>query len=181
MLHDEVGQLLTAAGLQLDVLRLDFGGQTPGLAQRTAEIQDLLEAAMAHVRDLSTDAHPNVVKRIGLRSALDRIAAQARLRGISLTVDISPGLQIPEAAAADFLAIATRSLAYSEYRGARNISLRVFQTTDAYVLEVLYDVASPNTLEILTRPGTPVSVTSDPCGSTTIRAEYSNALRGPAG
>ena len=46
---------------------------------------------------------------------------------------------------------------------------------------VLYDVASPDPLESLMRLGAPVSVSSDPCGSTTIRAHYLHGIRGSAG
>jgi len=42
-LHDEVAQVLSAAGLQLDILRMDLGDRVPEIAVRTAEIQELLE------------------------------------------------------------------------------------------------------------------------------------------
>ena len=38
-LHDEVGQVLSAVGLQLDALRHDFSSQMPELDQRAVDIQ----------------------------------------------------------------------------------------------------------------------------------------------
>ena len=45
-LHDEVGQVLSAVGLQLDVLKLDFQDRIPEIAERTVEIQKMLDRAV---------------------------------------------------------------------------------------------------------------------------------------
>src|SRR6185295_11298799 len=75
-LHDEVGQVLSAVGLQLDVLRLDFQKQAPEIAPRTIEIQKMLDLAMSQVRTLSYDLNPAVVERVGLQNALDRLVGR---------------------------------------------------------------------------------------------------------
>lgn len=77
-LHDEVGQVLSAVGLQLDALRHDFAAQAPDLNQRTAEIQQMLEPTIGRIRDLSNELNPSVVLRIGLQSALERLAGRFR-------------------------------------------------------------------------------------------------------
>ncbi len=76
-LHDEVGQILSAAGLQLDLLRMDCV-QVAGVVERVAEAQKLLEQAVAQVRDLSYALNPSIVERAGLNFALDRLVGRYR-------------------------------------------------------------------------------------------------------
>lgn len=78
LLHDELGQSLSAAGLQLDLLRMDLEDAAPTLPARTAEIQQLLERAMERVREFSRTLEPDVVGPAGLYAALDRLAGRTR-------------------------------------------------------------------------------------------------------
>ena len=55
LLHDDVSQILSAVGLQLDAMRMDFRGQAPGMDARASEIQELLEQAIEQLRDISND------------------------------------------------------------------------------------------------------------------------------
>jgi signal transduction histidine kinase len=77
-LHDEVGQSLSAAGLQLDLLRMDFEQAAPAIRARTAELQAMLETIMAGVREYSYELNPDIVERAGLHSALDRLVGRTR-------------------------------------------------------------------------------------------------------
>jgi signal transduction histidine kinase len=77
-LHDEVGQVLSAVGLQLDVLKLDFRGQLPEITPRIDEIQRALDRAVQEVRALSYDLNPAVVERAGLHFALERLVGRFR-------------------------------------------------------------------------------------------------------
>jgi signal transduction histidine kinase len=52
-LHDDVAQSLSAAGLQLDLLRMDLESTVPEIASRTAEIQSLLDEALRRVREFN--------------------------------------------------------------------------------------------------------------------------------
>jgi two-component system NarL family sensor kinase len=79
-LHDEVGQVLSAVGLQLDVLKLDYRQQTPAIVEQVNQIQEMLERAMTEVRALSYDLNPAVVERVGLQNALDRLIGRTRSR-----------------------------------------------------------------------------------------------------
>lgn len=78
LLHDEVGQVLSAVGLQLSVLRLDLQAKTPEIVERTAEIQAMLEQAVTQVRDLSYELNPAVVEKAGLHFALERLLGRLR-------------------------------------------------------------------------------------------------------
>ncbi|HTS50693.1 MAG TPA: histidine kinase [Bryobacteraceae bacterium] len=78
LLHDDVSQVLSAAGLQLDALRMDFRETAPGVDQRAAEIQDMLEQAIDHLREISNELSPSIAERAGLHFALDQMAGKAR-------------------------------------------------------------------------------------------------------
>jgi signal transduction histidine kinase len=73
LLHDDVGQVLSAVGLQLDVLKLDFKEDFPTLASRIDEIQQHLHHAMEQVRSISYRLNPAIVDRVGLEAALDHL------------------------------------------------------------------------------------------------------------
>jgi signal transduction histidine kinase len=78
LLHDRVGQTLSAAGLQLDLLRMDLAETAGPVPQRIGEIQDMLDTAMGLVRDVSRELNPAVAERLGLRAALDGLAGRLR-------------------------------------------------------------------------------------------------------
>src|SRR5579884_1541645 len=78
VLHDGVSQVLSAVGLQLDVVKMDFREQAPELVQRTAEIQAMLEKAIEELRGLSYELNPAIVERAGLAFALERLVGRFR-------------------------------------------------------------------------------------------------------
>ncbi len=78
VLHDEVGQVLSAIGLQLDLLRMDIKENLEEGSRRIAEIQKVLETAVGQVRDLSYELNPSIVERTGLPFALDRLVGRYR-------------------------------------------------------------------------------------------------------
>ncbi|MEO7652093.1 MAG: ATP-binding protein, partial [Bryobacteraceae bacterium] len=99
-LHDEVAQVLSGAGLQLDILRMDLESKAPEIAPRTAEIQDLLETVVRRIRDVSYELHPEIVERAGLQPALDMIAGRAREKfNGTLRLRYDSSLRIPVAIA----------------------------------------------------------------------------------
>jgi signal transduction histidine kinase len=55
ILHDDVAPLLAAAGLQLQIVRMDH----PETSAQVAEVLATLEAAMDHVRKLSQQLAPS--------------------------------------------------------------------------------------------------------------------------
>jgi signal transduction histidine kinase len=53
-LHDDIGPLLSAAGLRLQLLRMDF----PDTAERVREVTEVLDEAIGRVRALSQELRP---------------------------------------------------------------------------------------------------------------------------
>lgn len=111
ILHDEVGQGLSAAGLQLDLLRMDLEKEVPSISSRTGEVQQLLEKLMQRVREFSYELNPATVERTGLYPALDRLVGRLRHHfpgTLRLVADSS--LRVPSAAASALYKIAQEAL-----------------------------------------------------------------------
>jgi signal transduction histidine kinase len=106
-LHDNVGQNLTAFGLQLDLIRMDVQETAPDLCGRIQDVQKVLEEMMERVREYSYELNPATVERAGLRPALDRLAVRVRERftgAVRLNVDPSLKLDPKVASAMYFIA-----------------------------------------------------------------------------
>jgi len=101
-LHNVVGQNLAALGLQLDLVRMDLDGSLGAARDHLAEIQALLESIMEQVRNFSYELNPSAVERVGLRSALDRLAVRKREHfqgAVRIDVDASVSFQTKVAVA----------------------------------------------------------------------------------
>lgn len=101
-LHDNVGQNLTAFGLQLDLMRMDLEESAPEVCGRIREMQKVLEEMMEAVREYSYELNPATVERAGLRPALDRLATRLRERFSGIVrLNVDPSLKLdPKVAAA---------------------------------------------------------------------------------
>ncbi len=138
LLHDEVGQVLSAVGLQLDVMRLDFETNLPEIAPRTREIQQMLDEAVQRVRSLSYELNPSVVERAGLRLALEHLTArlQKNFAG-ALQLSYTPSSRIPPAVANAWYKIAELAVENAiRHASASNIKVQVKLTPSSVVLEV---------------------------------------------
>lgn len=111
LLHDEVGQVLSAVGLHLDVLRLDIKDRAPEIVGRTSEIQRMLEGAVQQVRRLSYQLCPEPLERAGLSAALRHLTGRAQqLFSGALEVDCPNSLNLPAAASLALYRIAEQAL-----------------------------------------------------------------------
>ncbi|MGA2182724.1 MAG: histidine kinase [Bryobacteraceae bacterium] len=138
VLHDGVSQVLSAVGLQLDVMRMDFREQAPGIVERTAEIQHMLEEAIAELRGLSYELNPSVVERAGLPFALDRLVGRFResYRG-TMRLFVDSAARVPENAAGTFYKLAEFALDnVVEHSQSNYAEVLVRQVRDKFVLEV---------------------------------------------
>jgi signal transduction histidine kinase len=112
VLHDDIGSLLAVAGLRLQLAKMDY----PEAAVRLAEIGEVLEGVVGHVRKLSRGVEPSPVRRTGLKNALLDLAEAAMeasraeskdhpRAGISVSYSVAAELP-PEISEAIYLATA---------------------------------------------------------------------------
>jgi signal transduction histidine kinase len=82
-LHDEVGQLLTALKLSLEMSMRPSGGEAP---QQPAEMLELVSELIGRVRELSLDLRPAMLDDLGLLPTLrwhfERYTAQTHIQVI---------------------------------------------------------------------------------------------------
>ncbi len=126
VLHENVGQVLTVVGLQLDVLRQDFSAAAPALSGRVADVQRLLEKAISDVRDLSYQLNPDIVPRSGLRYALDTLVGRMResAQGATIRFLMDSHVHLPLPVAVAMYEITARSLSNAvEHSGASLIEV----------------------------------------------------------
>jgi signal transduction histidine kinase len=152
LLHDDVSQVLSAVGLQLDAMRMDFREQTPGIDERAVEIQSMLEQAIEQLRDISNELNPSIVERAGLQFAMDRLAGKIRKNfNGSLRLQFDPAARIPTAIATTFYKIAEGAVENALARpGCSLIEIKLKRLQCEFVLEIRdngqLDEADPNTL-----------------------------------
>jgi signal transduction histidine kinase len=138
LLHDDVSQVLSAVGLQLDAMRMDFRDQAPGVDGRASEIQELLEQAIEQLRDITNELNPSIVERAGLQFALDRLIGKVRA-GFSgtLRLHFDPSLRVPTILAKAFYKIAECALDLAKATpGCSLIDIHVKRAQGEYVLEI---------------------------------------------
>jgi len=138
VLHDKVGQVLSAVGLQLDVMRMDFQEQAPGMAERTAAIQQMLEEVIVELRGLSYELNPSIVERAGLPFALDRLVGRFRESyGGNMRLFVDSSARVPENLASTFYKVAEFALDnVVEHSESDYAEVLVRQVRDRFVMEV---------------------------------------------
>ena len=138
LLHDDVSQVLSAVGLQLDAMRMDFREQAPNIDPRASEIQELLEQAIEQLRDITNELNPSIVERAGLQFALDRLIGKARA-GYSgtLRLHFDASLHVPTVLAKAFYKITECALDIAKSTpGCSLIDVHVKRAQGEYVLEI---------------------------------------------
>jgi len=137
-LHDDVSQVLSAVGLQLDALRMDFRDAAPALDQRAVELQQMLERAIEQLREISNALNPSIVERAGLHFALDRLVSKIRRRfSGALRLHFDGATHVPTAVAKTFYKITECALEDAVARpGCSAIDIQVKQSQGEFVLEL---------------------------------------------
>jgi len=138
VLHDDVSQVLSAVGLQLDAMRMDFRDQAPGIDARAVEIQAMLEQVIEQLRDISNELNPSIVERAGLQFALDRLAGKVRKTfSGSLRLYFDATARVPTAIATTFYKIAECALESAAGRpGCSSIDIQLKKGQGDFVLEI---------------------------------------------
>jgi signal transduction histidine kinase len=138
LLHDEIGQVLSAAGLHLDALRLDVQDRAPEIVGRTCEIQSILEGAVQQVRRLSYELCPEPLEHAGIGVALRHLIGrrQPSFSG-RLTADCPNSLDLPPAVSAALFRIAEQALDNAvRHSGASRVGLTLRAGRRGTTLEI---------------------------------------------
>ena len=154
VLHDDVGQVLSAVGLMLEALKLDHQQNAPELRDRLGEIQQMLEAAVKQVRAISYDLNPSVVERAGLERALDRLIARHRDR-FSGTLEYSydPSVRVPHIVGNAWYKIADLALENAvRHSSASRIEVLVDEKRNGAVIEIRDNGIGFSTREVKRNP-----------------------------
>lgn len=132
-LHDQIGPLLSAAGIRLDLLRTDH----PQTALALAEIMIALEEAMERVRNLSRQLNPPPGAHLGLKKAvINLVERQSAGFAGSMRVSYKATASLPEEVTATLYdtiaAVLARTLRQPAVtriaisaRGARNVIVTI--------------------------------------------------------
>lgn len=137
-LHDEVAQFLSGAGMQLDLVRMDFEDSVPAIGPRVEQIQKILEEIVVRIRDLSYELNPVAVERAGLHAALDHLVGRGRkqFKG-SLRLLYDSSVRVPLEVAVAFHRIAEQAVENAiRHSGATLIEVMVKRSRRGHVLEV---------------------------------------------
>jgi PAS domain S-box-containing protein len=186
-LHDNVGQNLTALGLQLDLVRMDLETVAPECGKHISEIQQLLGSMMEEVRDYHYELNPSTVERNGLRIALDRLVARVRTRFTgTIRLNVDPSLKFDPKVATALYHIVQEALENAvQHSGCSAIEISVKSSRSGPLLEVKddgrgFDPADPVSggrgLGLLSmehhaaQAGVNLSVASTPKKGTRVRA-----------
>jgi signal transduction histidine kinase len=196
LLHDEVGQILSAVGLHMDLLRMDYEAQSPEIAERIVENQKILEQAVERVRSLSYELNPDIVERAGLQAALDRLAGRYRTDP-SLTIRLmyNSSVRVPIEAAAAMYKIAECAIENGvEHGECQLVEILVHPGRHGVVLEVKDDGAGFDVDQTMENPtglglllmgcyadqgGLELEIASEMGEGTIVKARYSDAGREP--
>jgi two-component system NarL family sensor kinase len=191
-LHDQVGQNLTALGLQLDLARMDVESISPDTCVRLGEIQKVLETIMEQVREYSYHLNPSAVERAGLRSALDRLLAHLRERFTGgLRVNVDPSLKLDPKIASAFFHIAQEAIENAvQHSSCSVIEIAVKSTRIGITMEVRDNGKGFDPADVLggsrglgllsmehyaAQAGLDLSIASDKKTGTTVRAAVPEA------
>jgi len=140
-LHDDLGQLLTAAKMDLRRLERHLAA---GVDSRTqvaalAETIGLLDQMVVSVRRIAADLRPAALDKLGLATALEQEARQMRERvGVGCTVEVSGPLpELPFEIATTLYRVAQESLTnVARHAHARQVLVRLGAGDGAVALAI---------------------------------------------
>jgi PAS domain S-box-containing protein len=150
-LHDEIGQNLTAAKINLNII----APNVPADATRRLEDSiQLLDGLLGQVRQLSLDLRPPLLDELGLvptlRWLVDQQAQRAGLRG-SFTANVDGAEIDPDTRTACFRVAQEAITNIIRHAGAKNVALEVLCDAERLTLSVRDDGAGFNPIAIQQR------------------------------
>jgi PAS domain S-box-containing protein len=97
-LHDEVGQLLTAVNVNIEMLRRVQPGTSASIAPRLADIEELIGQIFGTIRSFSRELRPMMLDDLGLGPSVRSYAnAFAERTSIVVSVEHDPEIEVLDA------------------------------------------------------------------------------------
>jgi two-component system sensor histidine kinase UhpB len=137
--HDELGSTLTALKMDLDMLGEKLRDAPDPLRQKRAEMDKLVEAAVAATRRIVTDLRPSILDDLGLSAALQWQAAEfAKHSDTRVHVDVAATDQQPsrDVALAVFRIFQETLTNVARHAKATEVWVSFGATADAFVLQI---------------------------------------------
>ena len=137
ILHDHLQQLLHGAQMWANLL-ISADDESP--PEAPTRITELLRDSIETTRSLAVDLSPPVLRDEGLVPALEWLADRMHERHeLTVTLDVAPGLRVPETELRDLLFRVTRELLFNVVKHAEvaTATVQVASTTDACTVEVV--------------------------------------------
>jgi len=128
-LHDHVGSPLTAAGVQLQLLRMDL----PDATTKIDETLRILEETLDRVRSIGQDLSPSPAYRGGLQQALLRLADQYASNSCHIDIEYSSTAAVPGEIAAAIHETAGAAVEKAVFGGASHVGITVRGTENLVV------------------------------------------------
>lgn len=137
-LHDEVGQLLTALGMELGNLEDLHNAPGEGFAGHLVEAKKLNQETLRIVRNISSGLRPSILDELGLAPALRWQAREfTRRSGVPVEVELDGKLELPDDHRTCIYRIVQEALTNSaRHAGAKSIRVTVHGGADNLALAV---------------------------------------------
>ena len=135
-LHDSTAQVLGALSMTLGQMQQD---SSPANLRRFEECMDLVNAAIAQIRNLSYLLHPPLIDELGLASAVaEYVQGFVKRSGLSIQIDISEEVgRFDKDCEIAFFRIIQESLGnIQRHSGSADASIRIFCLGNDVVLEI---------------------------------------------
>jgi PAS domain S-box-containing protein len=138
-LHDRVGQILTALGINLTHVRGLLQSESPNVFTRLDEALDQIAEISDSIRDVMSELRPAVLDDYGLVAALRWYAQQFGRRAVIevAVVEVSPTPRLPQETETALFRIAQEALTnISKHASATHVRLSVHTTPDDILLQI---------------------------------------------
>jgi signal transduction histidine kinase len=137
-LHDEVGQVLSAIRLELDVAQRSIASGGASVATLT-EAQTITDGAMQTVRNLSQLLHPAALDDLGLQAAIEAslrgLERRCRIRANLQQIDL-PGRLPREVELAAYRIVQEAITNVAKHAHATRCDVRLTQMVDRLLIEI---------------------------------------------
>ncbi|MFI7214937.1 sensor histidine kinase [Micromonospora maritima] len=131
-LHDVAQQRLVALTMQIGLARLDLPPASPAAAAMAAA-HDQARTLMAELRDLIRGISPRALRELGLRAAVEEVAAASAL---DVRVDVTSSRFPAEVESVAYAAISEALANAAKHAGAAEVTVTARRVADGLLIEV---------------------------------------------